>query len=78
MNDVDFPVARVLEGIDAAHAAGLAPIKINAVVKRGVNEHAIVPLARHFRDSGTHRPVHRIHGRRTHERLADGPRGAGR
>ena len=51
MNDVDFPVARVLEGIDAAHAAGLAPIKINAVVKRGLNEHAIVPLARHFRDS---------------------------
>ena len=52
MNDVDFPVARVLEGIDAAQAAGLAPIKINAVIKRGMNEHAIVPLARHFRDSG--------------------------
>jgi cyclic pyranopterin phosphate synthase len=52
MNDVDFPVARVLEGIDAAAAAGLAPIKINAVIKRGMNEHAIVPLARHFRDSG--------------------------
>jgi len=52
MNDVDFPVGRVLEGIDAAHAAGLAPLKINAVVKRGTNEHAIVPLARHFRDSG--------------------------
>ena len=52
MNDVDFPVARVLEGIDAAAAAGLAPVKINAVIKRGMNEHAIVPLARHFRDSG--------------------------
>jgi GTP 3',8-cyclase len=52
MNDVDFPVARVLEGIEAAHAAGLAPIKINAVVKRGMNEHAILPLARHFRSSG--------------------------
>jgi cyclic pyranopterin phosphate synthase len=52
MNDVDFPVARVLEGIDAADAAGLAPIKINAVVKRGMNEHAILPLARHFRNSG--------------------------
>jgi len=51
MNDVDFPVARVLAGIDAAHAAGLAPIKINAVIKRGLNEHAIVPLARHFRDT---------------------------
>jgi cyclic pyranopterin phosphate synthase len=52
MNDVDFPVARVLEGIDAAAAAGLAPIKINAVVKRGMNEHAIVQLARHFHGSG--------------------------
>ena len=52
MNDVDFPVARELEGIDAAQAAGLAPIKINAVIRRGMNEHAIVPLARHFRDSG--------------------------
>jgi cyclic pyranopterin phosphate synthase len=52
MNDVDFPVARVLQGIDAAAAAGLAPIKINAVIKRGMNEHAIVPLARHFRASG--------------------------
>jgi cyclic pyranopterin phosphate synthase len=51
MNDVDFPVERVLEGIDAANAAGLAPVKINAVIKRGLNEHAIVPLARHFRGS---------------------------
>ena len=52
MNDVDFPVRRVLEGIEAAREAGLAPIKINAVVRRGMNEHAIVPLARHFRASG--------------------------
>ncbi len=52
MNDVDFPVARVLEGIDAAAAVGLAPIKINAVVKRGVNEHAVLDLARHFRGTG--------------------------
>jgi len=52
MNDVDFPVARVLEGIEAAHEAGLAPLKINAVIRRGMNEHAIVPLARHFRVSG--------------------------
>jgi cyclic pyranopterin phosphate synthase len=51
MNDVDFPVARVLEGIAAAEAVGLAPIKVNAVVKRGLNEHAIVSLARHFRGS---------------------------
>ena len=52
MNDVDFPVARVLEGIDAAAAAGLAPIKVNMVVKRGLNEHGILPMARHFRGRG--------------------------
>ena len=52
LNDVDFPVADVLAGIDAAAAVGLAPIKINAVIKRGVNEHAIVALARHFKGSG--------------------------
>ena len=52
MNDVDFPVARVLEGIDAAAAAGLAPVKINMVVKRGLNEDSVVPMARHFRGSG--------------------------
>jgi len=51
MNDVDFPVAQVLEGIAAAEAAGLAPLKINMVVKRGTNEHAILPMARHFRAS---------------------------
>ncbi|MGH6610695.1 MAG: GTP 3',8-cyclase MoaA [Burkholderiaceae bacterium] len=52
MNDVDFPVRDVLEGIDAAAAAGLAPIKINMVVKRGVNEDQVLPMARHFRGSG--------------------------
>ncbi|HET7635866.1 MAG TPA: GTP 3',8-cyclase MoaA [Burkholderiales bacterium] len=52
MNDVDFPVAKVLDGIAEAAAAGLAPIKINAVVKRGVNDHDIVNMARHFRGSG--------------------------
>ena len=52
MNDVDFPVAKVLEGIDAAAAAGLAPIKINMVVKRGVNEHSILPMARFFKEKG--------------------------
>jgi len=52
MNDVDFPVSKVLEGIDAAARAGLGPIKINMVVKRGVNEDSIVPMARHFRRSG--------------------------
>ena len=48
MNDVDFPVHRVLRGIDAARAAGFAPIKINAVIRRGVNESSIAALARHF------------------------------
>ncbi|HUQ22894.1 MAG TPA: GTP 3',8-cyclase MoaA [Gaiellaceae bacterium] len=51
MNDVDFPVARVLDGIEAAAAAGL-PVKVNAVVKRGLNEHSIVDMARHFRGTG--------------------------
>jgi cyclic pyranopterin phosphate synthase len=51
MNDVDFPVSRVLDGIDAAAAAGL-PVKVNAVVKRGLNDDAILPLARHFRERG--------------------------
>jgi cyclic pyranopterin phosphate synthase len=52
MNDVDFPVARVLEGIEAAAAAGLAPIKINMVVQRGVNDHTIVAMARRFKGTG--------------------------
>lgn len=52
MNDVDFPVAKVLEGIAAAEAAGFGPIKVNMVVKRGVNDGEIVPMARHFRDTG--------------------------
>ena len=50
MNDVDFPVADVLRGIAAAQRAGLAPIKINMVVKRGTNDDQIVPLARHVRE----------------------------
>ncbi len=52
MNDVDFPVQDVLDGIDAAAAAGLAPIKINAVIRRGWNEHAVTEMAEHFRHSG--------------------------
>ena len=52
MNDVDFPVARVLEAIDEAAAAGLDPIKVNMVVKRGVNDHQVVDMARHFRRTG--------------------------
>jgi cyclic pyranopterin phosphate synthase len=50
MNDVDFPVADVLEGIEAAVAAGLSPVKVNMVVKRGTNDAEIVPLARHLRE----------------------------
>ncbi|HZE10089.1 MAG TPA: GTP 3',8-cyclase MoaA [Burkholderiales bacterium] len=52
MNDADFPVAEVLNGIDAASAAGLAPIKINMVVKRGENEDSVLPMARYFKGSG--------------------------
>ena len=52
MNDVDFPVGDVLRGIDAAAAVGLAPIKINMVVKRGLNDAGVVAMARHFRGSG--------------------------
>jgi cyclic pyranopterin phosphate synthase len=51
MNDVDFAVADVLEGLDAAHAAGLGPIKVNMVVKRGMNDGQILPMARHFKGS---------------------------
>ncbi|MEA3502271.1 MAG: GTP 3',8-cyclase MoaA, partial [Actinomycetota bacterium] len=50
--DVDFPVARVLEGIDAAKDAGLTPIKINTVVRRGLNDDAIVDIAGAFRGTG--------------------------
>ena len=52
MNDVDFPVAKVLEGIEAAAAAGLAPVKVNMVVKRGANDHQVAGMARHFRGTG--------------------------
>jgi cyclic pyranopterin phosphate synthase len=52
MNDVDFPVHEVLAGIGAAQRVGLGPIKVNMVVKRGTNEHQILPMARHFIGSG--------------------------
>lgn len=51
MNDVNFPVAKVLHAIEVAAGVGLGPIKINVVVKRGLNDHDIVPLARHFHGS---------------------------
>jgi cyclic pyranopterin phosphate synthase len=52
MNDVGFPVSEVLAGIEAAQAAGLGPIKVNMVVKRGTNDSQILPMARHFLGSG--------------------------
>ena len=52
MNDVDFPVADVLRGIEAAREAGLGPVKITMVVTRGPNEHEILPMARHFKGTG--------------------------
>ena len=52
MNDVDFPAQKVLDGIAASEAAGLAPIKVNMVVRRGLNEDSILPMARHFRGTG--------------------------
>jgi GTP 3',8-cyclase len=52
MNDVDFPVTRVLEGIDAAAAAGLRPVKVNMVVKRGANDGSVVEMARRFHGTG--------------------------
>jgi cyclic pyranopterin phosphate synthase len=52
MNDADFPVDRVLAGIEAAEAAGFAPIKVNMVVRRGLNEESVLPMARYFRERG--------------------------
>ena len=53
MNDARVPVQRVLDGIAAAEAVGLGPVKLNAVIRRGINEHAVVDLAEHFRGTGT-------------------------
>ena len=52
MSDSDVPVSTVLDGIAAAQHAGFAPVKVNVVVKRGINDSEIIPLARHFRNSG--------------------------
>ena len=52
MNDVGFPVQNVLDGIEAAASVGLTPVKVNMVVKRGVNETSVVDMARHFRGTG--------------------------
>lgn len=60
MNDVDFPVSQVLQGVEAALAAGLGPLKVNMVVKRGTNDDQIVPMARHFRENYGSRVVLRF------------------
>ena len=52
MNDVDFPVQRVLDWIDASAEIGFQPIKVNMVVQRGINQHSILPMARYFKDRG--------------------------
>lgn len=52
MNDVEFPVGTVLDAIEVAAAAGLGPIKVNAVIQRGVNEHSVVDMANHFKGTG--------------------------
>ena len=52
MNDADFPVEKVLEGMDVASQVGLGPIKVNMVVKRSMNEGSILPMARYFREKG--------------------------
>ena len=77
MNDVDFPVQRVLDGIEAAAAAGM-PVKVNAVIKRGLNEHAILEMAALLPRHRPHAALHRVHGRRHDERLAARRRRAGR
>ena len=53
MNDVGFPVSRVLAGIAAADEAGIGPVKVNSVIRRGINEHAVLDLASHFRGTDT-------------------------
>ena len=70
LNDVAFPVRAVLAGIEAADRAGLHPIKVNMVVRRGLNEGSVLPMARFVARARLHPPVHRVHGRRPLERLA--------
>ena len=73
MNDADFPVAKVLEAIDVAAAEGLTPVKINMVVKRGVNDRHVVDMARYFKGSGT-LCASSNYGCGRHQRLEDGRR----
>ena len=75
MNGRNFGVDTVLKGLEAAESVGLTPIKINAVVQRGMNDHTLVDMARYFKERGPHPPLHRIHGRGNPQRLAHGRRG---
>ena len=78
MNDVGFSVAKVLDGIEAAAAVGLTPVKVNVVVKRGVNDEDVVPMGCLLQGHRSCRPLHRVHGCRSHQRVASrrcGPRG---
>jgi pyruvate-formate lyase-activating enzyme len=75
MNDVGVPLGRVLDGIAAALDAGFRPVKLNTVVKRGVNDDGLVELAQ-FARARPDRAVHRVHGRRHHQRVEAGRRRA--
>ena len=66
-------VAEVLDGIEHARRAELTPIKVNAVIQRGVNDHTALELLEHFRGTRRHRALHRVHGRRQPQPLALGP-----
>ena len=77
MNGVDFPVSKVLDGIAAAREAGLTPIKVNTVVRRGMNEDLGAAAGALGARRGPDPAVHRVHGRGPLERLAPGRRRAG-
>ena len=75
MNGRGFDTQRVLQGIQRASEVGLAPIKINAVVQRGVNDHTLVDLARPLQGNRAYSPLYRVYGRRQPQRLEAGPGG---
>ncbi len=77
IGDAPLSARRVLAGVDAAGAAGLHPVKVNMVVRRGVNDHCVVDMAERFRHSWRGAALHRIHGRGRQQRLAPGGGRAG-
>ena len=78
MNDVDFPRCARARRHRCRRRGRALPVKVNVVVKRGLNDGSIVDMARVLPRLGPHAPLHRVHGRRPHERLAAGRRRAGR